>query len=101
MPRNNKRKPKPSTDRRREAQTQAPGPLDPKRAIKLRAARCAIFVLSVLFFGLGVWLTIHVPEATFLAAPVLFVIGGTGVYGALRSPNIVLAQWLRKLFIAI
>jgi hypothetical protein len=74
--------------------------LDSVRLAKLRIALVAIFAIGATFFALGMYLTVYVRAAIF-EGPVFLAIGGTGIYSAIRSPDRLLIQWLRKVFIAI
>jgi hypothetical protein len=74
--------------------------LDSVRLAKLRIARVTIFIVGIVFLALGMYLAVYVRAAIF-EGPVFLAIGGTGIYSALWSPDRLLIQWLRKIFIAI
>jgi len=57
-----------------------------------------MLVLGIAFLGLGIQMTMH---AEFIFSPFVLAIGGTAIYGAVKTPDHLLVRWLKGFFMAI
>ena len=57
-----------------------------------------MLLLGIAFVALGVHLTMH---AELLFSPFVLAVGGSAIYGALKTPDHLLIRWLKGLFLAI